>query len=42
MVSEEIGRTSADLVMALLSWRKLSDTRIVVQRAGTEVLLPQD
>lgn len=35
-------RGSADLVMALLSWRKLSDTRIVVQRAGTEVLLRQD
>jgi S1-C subfamily serine protease len=35
-------RGSADLVIALLSWRKLSGTRIVVQRAGTEVLLKQD
>ena len=34
--------SSADLVMALLSWRRLAGTRIVVHRAATEVLLTQD
>jgi S1-C subfamily serine protease len=32
-------RGSADLVMALLAWHKLPGTRIVVQRAGEQVLL---
>ncbi|HEY8880668.1 MAG TPA: trypsin-like peptidase domain-containing protein [Roseateles sp.] len=32
-------RGSADLVTALLAWRKLPGTRIVVQRAGEQVLL---
>jgi serine protease Do len=30
---------SADLVTALLAWRQLADTRVVVQRAGTELVL---
>lgn len=30
---------SADLVTALLAWRKLAETRIVVQRAGRELVL---
>jgi serine protease Do len=32
-------RGSADLVMALLAWQKLPGTRIVVQRAGEQVML---
>lgn len=35
-------RASADLVMALLAWQKLSDTRIVVQRGGAEILLKRE
>lgn len=35
-------RDSADLVMALLAWQKLSDTRIVVQRGGAEILLKRE
>jgi serine protease Do len=31
--------SSADLVSTLLVWRKLSDTRIVVQRAGQQLVL---
>ncbi|RZJ08064.1 MAG: PDZ domain-containing protein, partial [Rubrivivax sp.] len=34
--------TSADLVMALLAWQRLADTRIVVQRAGQELVLKAD
>jgi serine protease Do len=34
-------RGSADLVTALLAWQKLPGTRIVVERAGTQVLLQQ-
>ena len=35
-------RGSADLVMALLAWQKLPGTRIVVQRAGEQLLLKPD
>jgi len=33
---------SADLVHALLAWRRLADTRLVVQRAGKELALSLD
>ncbi|WP_162250732.1 S1C family serine protease [Pelomonas sp. Root1217] len=33
---------SSDLVTALLAWRKLSDTSIVVQRAGKELVLGRE
>lgn len=34
--------SSADLVYTLLAWRKVSDARIVVQRAGKELVLGQE